>query len=155
MPAMILLCWMFLLFDIIFQIFLVHSIITAAAGFFMMVAHCIFCIFYTLWKMDKQEGWAQLSYKAFKKFYMVMPDNFCLKPGWVIYEDQGIEFKSYLDYLRYKRFFKRNEKWDAKMKKMKIQAELIEELKEGLKKAERENDEWVGLRLGGLGLRQP
>ena len=31
---------------------------------------------------------------------------------------------------------------------MKIQAKLIEELKEGLKEAERENDEWVKGKIG-------
>ena len=77
-----------------------------------------------------------------------MPDNFCLESGWVSYNAQGVEFKSYLDYLRYKRFFKRREKWDVKIKQMKIQAELIEELKEGLKEAERENDEWVKGKIG-------
>lgn len=140
---MILLCWIFLVFDFIFQIFFIHSGVTAIVGCFMISIHFIFCTFYTVWKMNKQENWAQLSYKGFEKFYMVMPNKFCLRPGWVIYEDQGIEFKSYLDYLRYKRFFKRKEKWDAKIKQMKTQAELIKELKEGLKKAERENDEWV------------
>lgn len=107
-----------------------------------------FCICYTGWKIDKRKDWPELSYKGFKKFYMVMPDDFCLKPSWVSYNTQGIEFKSYLDYLRYKRFFKRREKWDVKIKQMKIQAKLIEELKEGLKEAERENDEWVKGKIG-------
>ena len=139
----ILFWWLSFVFDIIFQIFFIHSVATAAAGFFMMIIHCVFCICYTNWKMDKREDWAELSYKEFKNLYIVMPDNFCLRPGWVSYNAQGIEFKSYLDYLRYKRFFKRRKKWDANMEKMRIQAELIEELKEGLKEAERENDEWV------------
>lgn len=72
-----------------------------------------------------------------------MPDDFCLKPSWISYEGRGLEFKSYLDYLRYRRFFKRKEIWEAKIKKMRIQAELIEELKEGLKRAGKENEEWV------------
>jgi hypothetical protein len=134
---------MSLVFNIIFQIFFIHSGITAAIGLSIFVVHCIFCICYTGWKTDKRKDWAELSYKGFKNLYMIMPDNFSLNPSWVSYEAQGIEFKSYLDYLRYKRFFKRKEKWDVKIKQMKTQAELIKELKEGLKKAERENDEWV------------
>ena len=140
---MVLLCWMFFVFDIIFQIFFIHSTITTIAGFFIIVVHFIFCICYKNWKSDKREDWAELSYKEFKNLYTAMPNGFCLKPGWVSYNAQGIEFKSYLDYLRYKRFFKRKEKWEAKIKKMKIQAELIKELKAGLKRVEKENDEWV------------
>ena len=135
-------------FNVIFQIFFIHSDMTAAIGLFISVTHCIFCICYSKWKVNKREDWAELSYEGFKKFYMVMPDNFCLKPNWISYEGRGLEFKSYLDYLRYRRFFKRKEIWEAKSKKMKIQAELIEELKEGLKKAERENDEWMKSKIG-------
>ena len=147
--TMILLCWIFLVFDFIFQIiFFIHSGVTAIVSAFIVSVHFIFCVFYTGWKVDKRKDWPELSYKGFKKFYTVMPDNFCLKSNWVSYNAQGIEFKSYLDYLRYKRFFKRREKWDVKIKQMKIQAELIEELKEGLKEAERENDEWVKGKIG-------
>lgn len=140
---MVLLCWMFFAFDVIFQIFFIHSDITAAIGLFISAAHFIFCVCYSKWKTNKRKDWAELSYEGFKKFYMVMPDNFCLKPYWISYEGRGLEFKSYLDYLRYKRFFKRKEIWEAKIKKMRIQAELVEELKEGLKRAEKENEEWV------------
>lgn len=145
---MVLLCWVFFVFDIIFQIFFIHSTVTSVVGFFIMVAHFIFCIRYANWKNDKREDWAELSYKEFKNLYIAMPDGFCLESGWVSYNAQSIEFKTYLDYLRYKRFFKRKEKWEAKIKKMKIQAELIKELKAGLKKVEKENDKWVkqGLR---------
>lgn len=149
---MILLCWIFLVFDIIFQIFFVHSGITAVASFFIISVHFIFCICYTDWKNEKREDWAELSYKEFKNLYAAMPNDFCLKSSWVSYNAQSIEFKSYLDYLRYKRFLKRkekwNEKWNVKIEKMKSQAELIKKLKEGLKKAERENDEWVKCKIG-------
>lgn len=144
---MVLLCWMFFAFDVIFQIFFIHSNITAVIGLFTSVVHCIFCICYSKWKTGKREDWAELSYKEFKNLYAVIPDDFCLKPYWISYKGRGLEFKSYLDYLKYKIFFKRKEIWEAKIKKMRIQAELIKELKEELKKAEKENEEWVKQQL--------
>ena len=72
-----------------------------------------------------------------------MPENFGLNEFSVNYKYQGVSFKTYIDYCKYRKFIKRYKEQKEEMKRTETQADLIKMLQRDLAAKQEENDEWT------------
>ena len=74
----------------------------------------------------------KLSYRAFIKLYDVMPEDFTLRYYDFYYKNTLIDFKTFPDWWRYRKFYKNIEKHKAEQEQLQRQTALISELQRGL-----------------------
>ena len=74
----------------------------------------------------------KLSYRAFIKLYDVMPEDFTLRYYDFYYKNTLIDFKTFPDWWRYRKFYKNIEKHKAEQEQLQQQTALINELQRGL-----------------------
>ena len=91
----------------------------------------------------KKRNAPELTFKEFYSLYSVMPEKFQLNSFDVTYRYKDISFKTYFDFCKYMRFFKRYKEQKEEMKRTEIQANLIKELQRDLAAKQEENDQWV------------
>ena len=89
----------------------------------------------------------KLSYRAFIKLYNVMPDDFTLRKYDIYYKNTIIDFKTFPDYWRYRRFYKNIEKNEKQQEQTKRQAALINELQHGLAQEQKKVDDFIREKL--------
>lgn len=85
----------------------------------------------------------KLSYRAFIKLYNVMPDDFTFNEYDFYYKNTVIDFKTFPDYWRYRKFYKNIEKYKTEQEQLQRQAALISELQHGLTQQQNEIDKFV------------
>lgn len=91
----------------------------------------------------------KLSYRAFIKLYNAMPDDFVLRDYDFYYKDIVVDFKTFPDYWRYRRFHKNIKKHITQQKQMQRQAALISELQHGLALEQAKADLFIKEHLNG------
>lgn len=91
----------------------------------------------------KNWDYPELTFKEFYSLYTVMPENFGLNEFSVCYKYQGVSFKTYIDYCKYRAFIQRYKKQQEEIKRTEIQTDLIKMLQRDLAAKQEENDEWV------------
>lgn len=74
----------------------------------------------------------KLSYRAFIKLYDVMPEDFTLRYYDFYYKNTLIDFKTFSDWWRYRKFYRNIEKHKAEQEQLQRQTALISELQRGL-----------------------
>ena len=74
----------------------------------------------------------KLSYRAFIKLYDVMPEDFTLRYYDFYYKNTLIDFKTFPDWWRYRKFYRNIEKHKAEQEQLQRQTALISELQRGL-----------------------
>ena len=74
----------------------------------------------------------KLSYRAFIKLYDVMPEDFTLRKCDFYYKNTLVDFKTFFDWWRYRKFYKNIEKHKAEQEQLQRQTALISELQRGL-----------------------
>lgn len=74
----------------------------------------------------------KLSYRAFIKLYDVMPEDFTLRYYDFYYKNTLIDFKTFPDWWRYRKFYRNIEKHKAEQEQLQRQTALINELQRGL-----------------------
>lgn len=89
----------------------------------------------------------KLSYRAFIKLYNVMPDDFSLHEYDFYYKDTIIDFKTFPDWWRYRRFYKNIEKHKTEQEQLQRQAALISELQRGLTQQQAKVDSFIKEKL--------
>ena len=95
------------------------------------------------WVCYSDKETAKLTFHQFKSIYDVIPDNFHLYSDYVTFKYNDVYFKTFLDYLRYKIFYKHKEKYYKKINGIENQAKLIKNIQEELAREQRNNDQWV------------
>ena len=85
----------------------------------------------------------KLSYRAFIKLYNVMPEDFSFNEYDFYYKNTVIDFKTFLDWRRYRHLYKNIEKHKAEQEQLQRQAALISELQHGLTQQQNEIDKFV------------
>ena len=85
----------------------------------------------------------KLSYRAFIKLYNVMPEDFSFNEYDFYYKNTVIDFKTFLDWRRYRHLYKNIEKHKVEQEQLQRQAALISELQHGLTQQQNEIDKFV------------
>ena len=99
------------------------------------------------WSDETGSTTPKLSYRAFIKLYNVMPDDFTLRKYDIYYKNTIIDFKTFPDYWRYRRFYKNIEKNEKQQEQTKRQAALISELQRGLAQEQKKVDDFIREKL--------
>ena len=99
------------------------------------------------WSDETGSTTPKLSYRAFIKLYNVMPDDFTLRKYDIYYKNTIIDFKTFPDYWRYRRFYKNIEKNEKQQEQTKRQAALITELQRGLAQEQKKVDDFIREKL--------
>ena len=99
------------------------------------------------WSDETGSTTPKLSYRAFIKLYNVMPDDFTLRKYDIYYKNTIIDFKTFPDYWRYRRFYKNIVKNEKQQEQTKRQAALINELQHGLAQEQKKVDDFIREKL--------
>lgn len=113
-------------------------------GVFVALVLLVYCIFAFVWMSSVNKTAPRISFIAFKKFYLISPSNWRLyyDDSVEYYGDHGwmyIEFKHYIDAVRYG-FFKRKVKRDGEyLKKIRNERIFIASVQKDIDSYRREN----------------
>ena len=99
--------------------------------------------FYCGWWNQVSSTTPKLSYRAFIKLYNVMPEDFSFNEYDFYYKNTVIDFKTFLDWRRYRHLYKNIEKHKVEQEQLQRQAALISELQHGLTQQQNEIDKFV------------
>ena len=99
--------------------------------------------FYCGWWNQVGSTTPKLSYRAFIKLYNVMPEDFSFNEYDFYYKNTVIDFKTFLDWRRYRHLYKNIEKHKVEQEQLQRQAALISELQHGLTQQQNEIDKFV------------
>lgn len=112
-------------------------------GAFTAFGLFMYCIFAFCWSSAKIKTSPQITFNAFKKVYAISPTKWSLNFEDVSYhEDDGwmhIEFKHYIDVIRYGFFKDKIERNNDYLKKMQNEKKLIESLQKDIDSYRKEN----------------
>lgn len=96
------------------------------------IINTVFAVYYTMWWEQLGSTTPRLSYRAFIKLYNAMPEEFTLNEYDIHYKHILTDFKTFLDWWRYRRFHKNIKKHTIQQEQIQQQAVLISELQRGL-----------------------
>lgn len=85
----------------------------------------------------------KLSYRAFIKLYDVMPEDFTLRYYDFYYKNTVVDFKTFFDWWRYRKFYKNIEKHKTEQEQLQQQTALINELQRGLAQEQINVDDFI------------
>ena len=85
----------------------------------------------------------KLSYRAFIKLYDVMPEDFTLRYYDFYYKNTVVDFKTFFDWWRYRKFYRNIEKHKTEQEQLQQQTALINELQRGLAQEQINVDDFI------------
>ena len=116
---------------------IVLTFITASPFVFLLtigiwIFNTIILYYVSDWYGEVSLTTPKLSYRAFIKLYDVMPEDFTLRYYDFYYKNTLIDFKTFPDWWRYRKFYRNIEKHKAEQEQLQRQTALINELQRGL-----------------------
>lgn len=96
--------------------------------------------FYMSWYAIICSTTPKISYHQFIALYNVMPKHFILNDYDIKYNDSAVDFKTFIDVMRYRHFHKNIEKHRIRQEQLQNQAELITNLQQGLAREQADID---------------
>ena len=116
---------------------IVLTFITASPFIFLLtigiwIFNTIILYYVSDWYGEVSLTTPKLSYRAFIKLYDVMPEDFTLRYYDFYYKNTLIDFKTFPDWWRYRKFYRNIEKHKAEQEQLQRQTALINELQRGL-----------------------
>lgn len=99
--------------------------------------------FYTSWWNIVGFTTPRITYRQFVALYNVMPKHFVLNDYDIEYSGNTVDFKTFIDVMRYRHFHKRIEKNENQQKQLQRQAELIANLQRGLAQEQANIDKFM------------
>lgn len=85
----------------------------------------------------------KLSYRTFIKLYDVMPEDFTLRYYDFYYKNTLVDFKTFFDWWRYRKFYRNIEKHKTEQEQLQQQTTLINELQRGLAQEQINIDDFI------------
>lgn len=124
--------------------------------FIFWIIDIVLLWFYTGWREIVGLTTPKITFRQFIALYNVMPENFVLNNYDIKYNDESVDFKTFIDVMRYRHFHKRIEKYKNQRKQLQRQAALIADLQRGLAREQADIDGFMEENLaeaacGGLG----
>ena len=111
------------------------------------IINTVFAVYYTIWWDQLGSTTPKLSYRAFIKLYNVMPEDFSFNEYDFYYKNMLTDFKTFLDWWRYRKFYKNIEKHKTEQEQLQRQAALINELQRGLTQQQAKVDSFIKEKL--------
>jgi hypothetical protein len=116
---------------------IVLTFITASPFIFLLtigiwIFNTIILYYVSDWYGEVSPTTPKLSYRAFIKLYDVMPEDFTLRYYDFYYKNTLIDFKTFPDWWRYRKFYRNIEKHKTEQEQLQRQTALINELQRGL-----------------------
>lgn len=122
------------LFPLIIAILLILGVI----GLFVITLNIACSI--ENWESDKEDVQIPvLTYSEFISLFQTIPQSFTLRDNYIVYEywengytgyrNQRVEFKTYIDYLKYKRFYVQYNKDQNKKIKAEVQQKFEDQIR--------------------------
>ena len=99
--------------------------------------------FYCDWWSQVGSTTPKLPYHAFIKLYNAMPDDFSFNEYDFYYKNTVIDFITFPDWWRYRKFYKNIEKHKTEQEQLQRQAALIAELQRGLAQEQIKIDDFI------------
>ena len=124
-----------------------HSLLIVLLAIGIWIIDSVVLLHFCDWHEEVGTTTPKLSYRVFIKLYNVMPDDFSLRGYDFYYKDIVIDFKTFLDWWRYRHFYKNIEKHKIKQEQLQRQAALISELQSGLTQQQAKVDNFVKEKL--------
>lgn len=94
---------------------------------------------YVTWIQDKIKTAPTITFNNFKELYQIAPDKWRFKLNRINYNYEPIEFKSYFDLIKYRRFKKQVEKDDEKSQKIENETLFIKNLQKDIDDYKKKN----------------
>ena len=88
--------------------------------------------FYTSWWNIVGSTTPRITYRQFIALYNVMPEDFILNDYDIKYSGDAVDFKTFIDVMRYRHFHKNIEKHRIQQEQLERQTELIADLQRRL-----------------------
>ena len=116
---------------------IVLTFITASPFIFLLtigiwIFNTIILYYVSDWYEEVSLTTPKLSYRTFIKLYDVIPEDFTLRYYDFYYKNTVVDFKTFFDWWRYRKFYKNIEKHKTEQEQLQQQTALISELQRGL-----------------------
>lgn len=99
--------------------------------------------FYIGWWSIVDSTTPKISYHQFIALYNVMPEDFMLNDYDIKYNDDPVDFKTFIDVMQYRHFHKNIEKHRIQQEQLERQTELIADLQRGLAREQADIDYFI------------
>ena len=114
-------------------------VIGVVLGFITFILSLITGVDYATWIQGKTKTAPTITFNNFKELYQIAPDKWRFKLDRVSYKYEPIEFKSYFDLIKYRRFKKQVEKDDEKSQKIENETLFIKSLQKDIDDYKKKN----------------
>ena len=114
-------------------------ILSIILGIIIFIVSLITGVDYAVWIQDKIKTAPTITFNNFKELYQITPDKWCFKLDRVSYNHEPIEFKSYFDIIKYRRFKKQVEKNDEKSQQIENETLFIKNLQKDIDDYKKKN----------------
>ena len=108
-------------------------------GIIIFIVSLITGVDYAVWIQNKIKTVPTITFNNFKELYQIAPDKWRFKLDRVNYKYEPIEFKSYFDLIKYRRFKKQVEKDDEKSQKIENETLFIKSLQKDIDDYKKKN----------------
>lgn len=108
-------------------------------GIIIFIVSLITGVDYAVWIQNKIKTAPTITFNNFKELYQIAPDKWRFKLNKVSYKYEPIEFKSYFDIIKYRRFKKQVEKDDEKSQKIENETLFIKNLQKDIDDYKKKN----------------
>lgn len=111
-----------------------------------------FIVTYLGWRIDRKKDAPRISFKLFREMYQLNPKKWSMYEGYLyvhynVHTARRVDFNSFIDLLRYRRFRKKIKKNETKQTRYNAEVELVNELQKEIDKYQKENIEEVKVHL--------
>lgn len=96
--------------------------------------------FYMTWWNIVCSTTPRITYRQFIALYHVMPEDFILNDYYIKYSGDTVDFKTFIDVMRYRHFHKNIEKHRIQQEQLERQTELIVDLQRALAREQADID---------------
>lgn len=137
----------------IFVALLTISIVKLSLVLFLLSLPCIVIDVYLIcgiidWGQNRSECHPKLTFRQFIRIYTAIPKEFTLESDRVIYkkysyDSKRIDFKTPIDSLIYKKFYKKIENRDKNITKMQVQADFLKDVQQDINRRYAEINSFV------------
>ena len=127
----------------IFKLSLILFILSLFAGAIEIFS----LVWFSKWRNNTDDSNPNLTFRQFIHIYRVVPEKFELHQTYINYENSHyynhVNFKTPIDYFRYRRFYENRDKYNKRMEKLNIQADFIKNIQRDLNSKQVEIDDFI------------
>lgn len=111
-----------------------------------------FIVTYLGWRVERNKDTPRISFKLFKEMYQLNPKKWSMYESYLfvyynVNTSRRVDFNSFIDLLRYRRFKKKVKENKNKQARYNAEVELVKELQKEIDKYQKENIEEIKTHL--------